>query len=161
LLTVMLAIGPALGAAFLVGIEAFRAVQPQSALFASPPRENLADAIEADDPLAAFAFVRAGQDPDALVAVRDVRWTADQWVLVSPVIWAVASDSPNSVLMLMTAGAQFPHDQDQRAACFAEALGHDSLAQLLRAYARGQVPQPCPKWRSGSTPLTAVIAGSE
>jgi hypothetical protein len=157
----MLATGPILAAAAVVALEVLRAFQPQSPLFAPPRRETLAEAIQADDPLAAFAFVRSGQDPDALVAVRDVRWTADQWVLVSPLMWAVASDSPNSVLMLLTAGARLPHEQDRRAACFAEALGHESSARVLRAHAPRQLPQPCPHWQSGSAPLTAVLAGSE
>jgi hypothetical protein len=157
----ILAAGSILAAAVVVTLETLRALQPQSPLFASPPRETLAQAIQADDPLAAFAFVRAGQDPDALVAVRDARWTADQWVLVSPLMWAVTSDSSNSVLMLLTAGARLPHEQDRRAACFAEALGHPSLGQLLRAYAPHQLPQPCPKWQFNSAPLTAVVADSE
>jgi hypothetical protein len=93
--------------------------------------------------------------------VRDGKWTGDRWVLVSPLIWAVASDSQNSVLMLLTAGARLPHQQDRRAACFAEALGNDALAQLLRAYAPRQMPRPCPAWNGGSAPLAALVEETE
>jgi hypothetical protein len=148
-------------AAFVVGIEGARSMHPESPLFAPPTRETLADAIAADDALAAFAFIKAGQDPDALLAVRDRKWTGDRRVLVSPLVWAVANDSHNSVLTLLTAGAQLPHAQDRRAACFAEALGHAEMARSLRAYASIQQPQPCPPMPPGIAPLAAVVADSD
>jgi hypothetical protein len=108
-----------------------------------------------------FAFIRAGQDPDGLIPVRDLHWTGGTWMLVSPVIWAVANDAPNSVLMLLTAGAHFSNQQDRRAACMAEALGRAKVAERLRAYAPHQLPPPCPRFPTGGAPLARFVTDSE
>ena len=58
--------GPALVAALGVcAVEAWRVLQPKSALFAAPFVFSLADAIERNDVDQAYAFIRAGQDPNA------------------------------------------------------------------------------------------------
>ena len=161
LLVMMVAVPAVLTAAFVIGIEGYRRLQPGAPLFAAPSHDSLADAIAGDDIFGTYAFMRAGQNPDGLIPVRDQMWTGGAWMLVSPIIWAVANNADDSVLVLLTAGAQLSNQQDRRAACMAEALGRTRVAQQLRAYAPHQLPQPCPRFPSGGAPLARFVGDSE
>lgn len=85
--------GPALVAALGVcAVEGWRMLQPKSALFADPFVFSLADAIERNDVDQAYAFIRAGQDPNEPIAVRHPVLSGGRSVLVTPIVWAVAID---------------------------------------------------------------------
>ena len=144
-LVAALLVVPALaGALAIVTVEAWRQYRPRSFYFNPPFTHSLADAIEGDDPKAAYEFLRAGADPNALIAVRDPILTGNRTLAVSPVLWAVAAESDSSLLMLLGFGARaYPHN-GRRVACLAEAMGNRRMADFVRTY--GHVPQPpCPE----------------
>ena len=72
----------------------------------TPFAYSLAEAIERDDVRRAYEFIRAGQDPNDLIAVRHPVLTAGQGVLVSPLLWSVASNRADSMRMLLGQGAR-------------------------------------------------------
>jgi hypothetical protein len=134
---------PAVVAALsILALEAWRMHQPKAALFATPFAYSLAEAVERDDVRRAYAFIRAGQDPNDLIAVRHDVLTAGRGVLVSPLLWSVATNSRNSTRMLLGHGARMERPADREAACLAETLGHTEVARFLRQY--GPPPDPCP-----------------
>jgi hypothetical protein len=145
----------------LVVAEGWRFRRPRSQLFVTPVAYSLADAIERDDVHRAYEFVRAGQNPTELIAVRHSVLTGGRFVLVSPLLWAVAVNSRQTVLMLLGFGARMDRATDRRAACLAEALGHEETARLLRLYGDTPSPKPCPEERKTSDPpLLAFLADS-
>ena len=156
----MLIAAPAVMTALgLAAIEVRRLRQPESPLFATPFAYSLADAIERDDVRRAYAFVVAGQNPDEPIAVRHPVLTSGRWVQVSPLFWAVAVDSRQAVLMLLGFGAHPDRATGRRAACLAEALGHQETARLLRLYSDTPLQTPCPDARSTSgPPLLSFLA---
>jgi hypothetical protein len=140
----LLLTAPAVFAALtILSLEAWRIYRPEAGLFATPLAYSLADAIERDDVRRAYAFIRAGQDPNELIAVRHPDLTAGRGVLVSPLVWSVATNRRNATLMLLGHGARMERPADRAAACLAEALGHVEVARILRQY--GPAPDPCPK----------------
>ena len=129
---------PALVAALsIVALEVWRIYRPDSELFVTPFAYTLADAIERDDVRRAYAFIRAGQDPNELIAVRHPVLTAGRGALVSPLLWSVATNSGNSMRMLLGHGARMERRADRAAACLADALGHNDVARLLRQVRAG------------------------
>ena len=140
-LMVLPAVLTALG---LSAIEASRAMRPGSSRTATPFFYSLADAIEAGDVQGAYAFIRAGQDPTALIAVRHPVLTQGRAVLVSPLLWAVATERTDAVLMLLGFGAQMDRESDRLAACIADALGNADLARALRRDVKAPSRDACP-----------------
>src|SRR5262245_65039173 len=114
----------------LVVVEIGRWRNPQSHLFADPTYYSLADALKADDVEGAYAFLRAGANPNDLIEVRDPVLTHGRSVLASPLLWAVATQRRNAVLMLLAHGARTDRDIDKAAPCLADALGNPEIATL-------------------------------
>ncbi len=142
-LVAALLLAPAIaGALAIMTVEAWRQYRPRSFYFNPPFTQSLADAIEGDDPKAAYEFLRAGADPNALIAVRDPILTGNRTLAVSPVVWAIAAESDSSLLMLLGFGAKaYPHN-GRSVACLAEAMGNRRIADIVYTY--GHVPQaPC------------------
>ena len=133
-----------------VALEGWRLRRPDSQLFVTPIAYSLADAIERDDVQRAYEFVREGQDPNELIAVRHPVLTGGRQVLVPPLLWAVAVNSRQAVLMLLGFGARMDRAMDRRVACLADALGHDETARLIRLYGGTTPPGPCPEGRAAS-----------
>lgn len=160
-LVAALLIVPALaGALAIMTVEAWRQYRPRSFYFNPPFTQSLADAIEGDDPQAAYEFLRAGADANALIAVRDPILTGNRTLAVSPVVWAVAAESDSSLLMLLGFGARaYPHN-GRSVACLAEAIGNRRIADVVRTY--GHVPQaPCPERRPAEGPPLIWFTDSE
>ena len=134
LLAVLIGAPAILAATTLTVLEGWRLSRPQSELFVTPFAYSLAEAIERDDVRRAYAFIRAGQDPNEPIAVRHRSLTADRVVQVSPLVWAVAVNSRSSVLLLLGFGARMDRAPEDRAACLAKALGNSGMAELLRRY---------------------------
>jgi hypothetical protein len=134
----------ALLALALVLVEAERWRRPQSRLFAYPTYTSLADAIAADDVEGAYALLRAGASPNDPIAVRDPTLTRGRSVLVSPLVWAVATQRRRPVLMLLAHGARVESETDKATSCLADALGNAELAALLRKYSNTLPHQQCP-----------------
>jgi len=146
LLLVVPAIATALGA---TGLETWRWISPHSALFARPPAATLADAIAANDARAAYEFIRAGQDPNGVIAVRHDVITGGQPVEVSPLLWAVATRSEEAVAMLLGFGARLDAPAKHQAVCLAVRLERDDIVQLLQLSGADDPAGPCPAISGG------------
>ena len=141
LLLVVPAIATALG---VTGLEAWRWISPHSALFAPHAAATLADAIAANDARAAHEFIRAGQDPNGRIAVRHDVITDGQPVEVSPLLWAVATQSEETVAMLLGFGARLDAPAKHQAVCLAVRLGRDDIVELLQLSGPDTSAEPCP-----------------
>lgn len=160
-LALLMAVPTVMTALGLSAIEGWRLLRPKSPLVASPFVYSLAEAIESADVQRAYEFIRAGQDPNELIGVRHPVLTGGRWVLVSPLLWAVATQKELAVLMLLGFGARMDRAADSRAACLAEALGNEEIAHLLRVYGAAPSPEPCRELKSGDAPLLSFLAERE
>ena len=116
-------------------LEAWRLYHPQSPLFSTPRVATLAEAIEYHDVRRAFRFIRAGDDPNALIVVRHPVLTDGQPRFVSPLWWAVAMQDRDAVLMLLEAGARIERSEGRDAGCLATRLGEARIIDVLRRFA--------------------------
>lgn len=114
----------------LSGLEAWRVVRPASPLFTIPFEYSLADAIATGDFPRAFQYIRAGQDPNARIAVRHPDLTKNRWMLALPIEWAAATGQADVIRMLLGYGAR----PTASASCAAETRGHQDAARVLRTY---------------------------
>lgn len=143
-------------------VGSWRLLRPSPQLFAAAPFVySLADAIESDDVERAVEFIRAGQDPNELIGVRHPVLTRGRSVLVSPLTWAVATQSRRAVLMLLGLGARTDHPPDNKAVCLAEALGNEGIARVLRLYGAPPPTAPCDEPALGDAPLLSLLAEKE
>ena len=117
-------------------VEVWRLLRPRSELFAAPFVYSLAEAIERHEIDQAYAFIRAGQDPNQPIAVV----TRGPSVLMPPLLWAVTNQNRDAVLMLVGFGARV----DQAAVCLAEEIGRADIARLLELYGPVDVTVTCP-----------------
>jgi hypothetical protein len=145
-----------LAALGVLAIDVWRFQSPNAALLTAPFAYSLADAIAADNVQEAYTFIRAGQDPNELIAVRHPVLTDGRPVLVSPLLWAVATQKRNVLLMLLGHGARMDRAMDRSAGCLADALGDANIASLLRAY-EDAVPREGCQARNASAPLLSLI----
>lgn len=152
LLLVMPAVVTALG---VTALEAWRWISPHAALFAPPAAATLADAIAANDARAAYEFIRAGQDPNGVLTARHDVITGGRPVEVSPLLWAVATQSEDAVAMLLGFGARVDAPAKHQAVCLAVRLGRDDIVQLLELSGADASAEPCPASAGGegSAPL--------
>jgi len=138
-LAALIAAPALLAACGLVGVEAWRAVRPRSPLFAAPFAYSLADAIATGNIQHAYQYIRAGQDPNARIAVRHPDLTRNRWVRVTPLDWAAATGQADAVRMLLGFGAR----AEASTLCHAEARGHEEVARVLRAHVGEAAPAAC------------------
>jgi hypothetical protein len=142
----------------LTAIEAWRVIRPRSSLFTAPFAYSLAEAIETGNLQHAYQFIRAGQDPNALIAVRHPTLTEGHWVLTSPLLWSVALGNVDIVKMLLGYGTRFDRAADRQAVCLAETLGHRDIVRVLSTY--GEPPdRSCGQLRSTEPGLLKGLAG--
>jgi hypothetical protein len=160
-IAVMLALPAVLSAVGVSAVEGLRALRPSSSLFAKPSYYSLADAIRAGDLLRAHEFIRAGQDPNGLVEVRDADLTKGRTILVSPLLWAVANGKTNVVLMLFGYGARIDRHSDKMAACLADAFGNAEMSSVLRRYASALPREQCPAAPPSEPSLLSLIASGD
>ncbi|HEY6510207.1 MAG TPA: hypothetical protein VIY56_19425 [Vicinamibacterales bacterium] len=114
---------------------------------------SFAQALQEGGPDRAYAFVRAGHDPNEPIAFRDAALTGGLDITVSPLLLAVASNNENVVLMLLGFGVRTEAPGNRRAACLARRLGHDGLADTITRYG-GPLPDvPCPDLPAALQPL--------
>lgn len=153
LLAVLMAAPAIVTALGVSALDAWRFQRPDSPLFVTPTADSLADAIAHDDVRRAYEFIRAGQDPNDPIAVRHPVLTGGGTVHVSPLLWAVATQSREAVLMLLGFGARVDAIAARRAVCLAEQLGRDDIAEVLELHAGHSSPEPCPKPTAGEAAL--------
>jgi hypothetical protein len=139
----------------VVEIERWR--NPRSRLFADRTFYSLAEAIQADDVEGAYAFLRAGANPNDVIEVRDPVLTRGRSVLASPLVWAVSTQRRGAVMMLLAHGARVESDADKAASCLADELGNADLAALLRKYGNTLPSDRCPALRDRTAPLLSLI----
>jgi hypothetical protein len=155
-----LMIAPAiLIAGAIAGVEIVRAQRPESPLFVTPVAYSLADAIQRNDVLRAYEFIRGGQNSNDVIPARDPSLTGERTVLVSPLEWAVATNSRDAALMLLGFGASVNRRPGRGAVCLADALGRTEMSMLLRTYSH-EPGAPCPRLEPASAPLLAFLEPS-
>jgi hypothetical protein len=148
---------PAIAAAIaLTAIEAYRGIRPESSLFGEPPPASLADAIARRAGVEqAYAFIRAGQDPNGPIVVDDADYTGGAAITTSPLMLAVAARDSSVVLMLLNFGARVDLPQNRLAGCLAQAVGDEVIADII-AREGGLQGAACPERRIGTAaPLLA------
>ena len=151
--------GPAVVAALgLSALELWRWADPGNPLFARPVRASLADAIAADDARAAYAFIRAGQDPNRVLAVSHPVLTGGRTIEVPPLVWAVAMQSDGAVGMLLGFGGRLDADAKREAICLARRLESADILQLLQRFDPETSAEPCPTGKAGAE--TPLLTGS-
>lgn len=154
--------GPAVVVALvLCGIEGWRAFQPQWQLRATRFTYTLADAIAIGDLQQTSQFIRAGKDPNALIAVRHPVFTGGRGVAVPPILWAITMQNTQAVQMLLGFGAHMTPATARLAMCLADALRNKDIVRVLSAHGGPQSSQPCATGQAGEPPLLRVLAGAE
>ena len=128
----------------LCAIEAWRAIRPRSALFQPPFVYSLADAIAVGELPQAYAFIRAGQDPNEPIWVRHPVFTGRRWVRVSPLLWAVATRNGQAVDMLIAFGARLERRENSDAVCLAQRVGDQGIERALRLNGAPTAAGDCP-----------------
>jgi hypothetical protein len=150
----LLMIAPAVITAVALNVvEIWRVLRPRSELFATPFVYTLAEAIERHDVDRAYAFIRAGQDPNQPIAVA----RRGRSVLMPPLLWAVTTRNRDAVLMLVGFGARV----DQAAVCLAEEIDSAEIARLLTRHGpvdlRVTCPPPPPTVESGGAAVPRQV----
>lgn len=161
LLAALIATPTILTALGVTALEAWRFHRPDSPLFVTPRVDSLADAIANDDVRRAYEFIRAGQDPNDLIAVRHPVLTDGRLVQVSPLLWAVATKSRQAVLMLLGFGARIDATSERQAVCLAEQLGRDDIAEVLELHGGHLSPEPCPRQEASEAGLLGALTEPE
>jgi hypothetical protein len=142
----------------LAGIEAYRLIRPDAALFGGPPPQSLADAITGGFGVEhVYTFIRAGQDPNAPMTVNAPNYTDGRSVTVSPLMLAVAGRDSSSVRMLLNFGARLDLPQNRLASCLAKAMNNDEMIEILAAVPGATMPDCQPRHAGADTPLLAWV----
>jgi hypothetical protein len=118
--------------------------------------DSLADAIQHGEVEDAYAFIRAGADPNAPLSFTDPQLTADRRVMVSPLMLAVASNKDNVVMMLLSFGARMDLPQNELAACLARRLAYNGVAEMIVRDGKPPSKVTCPEAQTDArAPLLA------
>jgi hypothetical protein len=136
----------------VTAIEIYRLANPAAPLFRERRERSIGEAITQGRGVEqVYAFVRAGQDPNERVRVRDSNYTGREALEVSPLMLAIASRDTNVVQMLLDFGVRLELPQNARAWCLARDIGADDAAEVLVAHGASQdCPAPVP---GAATPL--------
>lgn len=110
---------------------------------------SLSDAIVEGDVERAYAFIRSGQDPNAVLDFRHLELTADRPVSVSPLLLATATHRDNIVGMLLSFGARLDLPQNRLAICLAKQSGDDNILSILAKGDPEVLSVECPPSRAG------------
>lgn len=142
-----------MAAVWLTGIEAYRVVQPESPVFRQEEAlTSLAQAItvccRVED---AYAFIRAGQDPNEPIPIDDSDYTGNGPIMVSPLMLAVAAGNGTVVQMLINFGARPDLPQNRLAGCLARELGQAEMLTVIATYVGENAQMTCPE-RSSDDP---------
>ncbi len=90
-------------AAGLVWLSVYSRLAPDAPIFGGPPPRSIAEAITGGAAVEqTFAFIRDGQDPNALLLFRDEDYTGDAAVEVSPLMLAVAARASSAGRMQLS-----------------------------------------------------------
>jgi len=145
-----------LGAILLAVVGVTDVVQPTS-LDNRSPDGSLVDSIMGDDVETAYAFIRAGQDPNATIPVDDAEVTGGRQVMASPLMLAVAKRRENIVGMLLSFGARADLPQNTSALCLAKQIHADGVADMLTELGGKGWDTHCPARTDASAPLLEYV----
>ena len=150
LVVALIAAPPVIGAVALTAIEAGRFMRPTSPRGLAPAG-SFADAIFGGvEP--AYAFIRAGRDPNIPIAFRDHDLTGDRQVMVPPLVLAVATQDRDTVMMLLSFGVRMDLPGNRAASCLATRLGYTEIAAIIDSVTGGIPQETCGEWSPASGP---------
>jgi hypothetical protein len=118
--------------------------------------QSLAEAIQHREVEQAYAFVRAGQNPNELVSFRDSTLTGDRTVKISPLMLAAATHSDNALMMLLAFGAEPSLPQNRFALCVAKQFGDGDIVRILTRDGHLDAAVQCPA-TTAQAPLLAFV----
>ena len=130
---------PTLAGAFgLATIEMSRLFLPARPIASASP-DALADALRRRSMADAFVSIRAGRDPNEPIEYGDGGPT----IRATPLVLAVAQRDWNTVMMLLSFGADPNLAQNHFARCLADSLGDAEMARLMYA-TTSDLSEECP-----------------
>lgn len=143
LLALLLGVPMLLAASAVAVTEVWRIARPTSPLFMTPPASSFADMIAAGDALRTYELIRSGRDPNEPLIVQHPVLTGGRSIAVSPLMWAVATESNQVVFLLLNTGARLDAATQRRAWCLAGRLGSEEVVQYLEASSPVAAAAPC------------------
>jgi hypothetical protein len=149
---------PAIASAVaLSGIEAYRLIEPEAALFGGPPPASLAESIaDGFGVEQTYQFIRAGQDPNAPIPVNHPDYTEGAAITASPLLLAVAAEDGSAVLMLLSFGARLDLPQNRHVECLARELRNGEIVKMIADRRGESAPPACASRKpEATTPLLA------
>ena len=146
-------------AAVLVLCEGLAWVGPSTPRASDVSEASFVEALRQGDMEQAFAFIRAGHDPNIPVVFRDQALTGGRDIRIAPLLIAVAYNRDDSVAMLMGYGARLNAPGNRFAACLATRMEHEEIAAAITrdggpAAQRPTCPAPSPP---SDAPLLAYV----
>ena len=135
-------LAPALGAAVLELAVLTGAWAPAVNLLGQNPPGDVGTLVASGAPEQAYAAIRHGRDPNAVVSLRHSVLTGDRDERLSLLVIATAAGNENTAMALLSAGAEPALPQNRGAACLAEWTGAPALAASIRS--GGGEPAVCP-----------------
>jgi hypothetical protein len=144
----------------LTAMEGYRVMQPEAAIFGGPRPATLSQSIfDGFGVEETYQFIRAGQDPNGVLAVAHPDYTDGTTVRASPLLVAVAAEDSSAVRMLFAFGARLDLPQNRLVECLARELVHPEIETIL-ADERGTAPAPPCTDRKPDAP-TPLVAWAE
>jgi hypothetical protein len=151
----MLAVPALLGAMWIGATEARSATASEAS---NVSFNSLADAIQHGQVEDAYAFISTGTDPNAPLSFTDAQLTDGHPVAISPMMLAVATNSDNVVMMLLSFGARMDLPQNELAPCLARRLGYNDLAGMIIRDGTPPATVTCPEPQADArAPLLAFV----
>lgn len=141
-----------IGALALVVLDSRDVIRQSAVRDGLLPEGSFADAIRNGGVEDAYAFVRAGVDPNEPIAFSHADLTAGHAIIVAPLVLAVATHNENVVTMLLGFGVRMDRPGNRRAVCLAKRLGYDDLAATIVRDGRPASPIDCSTIASSAGP---------
>lgn len=158
-LLVAVMLGPSLIMALgMIAFGPWRFHRPDATLAAMSSTRSFPDAIAADDVQSAYALIRAGQNSNVPVTVRDPELTGGRSTRVPPLLWAVATGADRVVPMLLSFGARVDATTLSQARCLAQQRGYRDIVRQIEAYEASLLQEQCPVPETGGTTLLESLA---
>ena len=157
IVAIALAAPAVVAAVGIIAMGVYRIVEPEAPLFGGPaPRSMVESLADRNGVEITFAFIRAGQDPNALLTVEDEDYTNDVQVMASPLLLATAANDSSAVRMLLSFGARLDLPQNRLAPCLAMEIGNEEIVEIFSSEGGGAALMSCPPRRGDApTPLVA------
>ena len=130
-------------AIWLIGVEVWRGVSPDSPLFGDPRPRSLAQAISGRAGVDTVYDLLRGRDPNEVLTVTDPTLAGDRAIAVSPLVLAAAAGDPDVVQMLLDHGVIAAAPENRVAWCVARDNGDTVAVRMIEVALHGDRPS-CP-----------------